>query len=158
MNWYFYSKTYPKGRGEGGGEGAEGMNHCSNRCLCLPKCACHSNAADCVTLAMCFLDTKHTQGTAQLTQSAPVLNPPPISFKNQRLSHFIALSALSSQTRSGAGGEKVMLGKLNTPTARAEKEIQHSENRAPFSISRNKPAVVLCLCVKITDPKQEMLT
>lgn len=30
------------------------------------------------------------------------------------------------------------------PSATAEKEIQHSENRAPLSISRNEPAVVLC--------------
>lgn len=52
----------------------------------------------------------------------------------------------------------MMLVKLNTPTARAEKEIQHSENRAPLSTSKNKAAVVQSSCVKTADQKQEMLT
>lgn len=82
------------------------------------------------------------------------------SSTNQSLFHFIALSALSSQPFGRAGGKECCFKKLNilnTPTAKAEKDIQHSENKALLRSSKNKPAVVLYSCVKITKWKQEML-
>ena len=42
--------------------------------------------------------------------------------------------------------------------AQAEKEIQLSENEALFRSSKNKSAVVLYFCVKVTKWNQEMLT
>lgn len=57
------------------------------------KICFHRQAAGCVILAICFLNTKLVQDIFLKKQYAPILNS---KFSQIRLSHLIALSALLS--------------------------------------------------------------
>lgn len=96
---------------------------------------------------------KFKQKQFQLLASLPPPRP--------QLIPFHCLISIIITTLQRGWGQRMLLEKksnvLNTPTATAEKEIQHSENKALLRSSKNKPAVVLYFCVKITKWKQEML-
>lgn len=84
----------PKGIGGDGklGRGREGI-------ALTGVCVCQNVLATAMLLTVLVthkVQVKHTQGTVLQKQCAAILNSPPPSFTNQRLSHLIALSALLS--------------------------------------------------------------